>query len=55
MLDFITRLVVGFLMWIEHKLEKGKKAIDAPKDPDLLRRAGDRVRERLRAEDDPRS
>lgn len=55
MLEFITSLVVGILVWIEKRFDKGKTATDAPKDDDALRRAGSRIRERMRAEDDTRS
>jgi flagellar biogenesis protein FliO len=46
--------LVGVLDWLVKRLEKGKQATDAESDPSLLRRAGRRIRERLRSEDDPR-
>jgi hypothetical protein len=55
MLEFITSLIVAILVWIEKRFDKGKKATDAPKDHDSLRRAGSRIRERMRTEDDTRS
>jgi hypothetical protein len=55
MLEFITSLIVAVLLWIEKRFDKGKKATDAPKDDDALRRAGSRIRERMRTEDGPRS
>jgi hypothetical protein len=55
MLEFITSIIVAVLLWIEKRFDKGKKATDAPKDHDSLRRAGSRIRERMRTEDGPRS
>jgi hypothetical protein len=55
MLEFITSLVVAILVWIEKRFEKGSTATDGKEDPDALRRAGSRIRERMRTEDGPRS
>jgi len=55
MLEFITSLIVAILVWIEKRFEKGSTATDGKEDPDALRRAGSRIRERMRTEDDSRS
>ena len=56
MLDrIIASIVLALAAYLERRMERGKSAVDAPADRDRLRRAGARIRDWMRAKDDPGS
>ena len=55
MLDrIIAALALALVGYLERRMDRGKVATDARVDRDALRRAGARVRNWMRAKDDPR-
>ena len=51
----VAQVAVALLAWLDRRIEKSSVAVDADVDRDRLERAGNRIAEWLRKQDDIRS